>query len=135
MERRILNRNQVYFILENDPLLSPTGCSFCQRSRFVHSVLHLVVCTQGRDDDNIDTVRRRFQVFQESTMPVVQYYEKSGKLRRVIFVRFLTVHNTILPSGSTKYNMFLLWIKLQLTPGVLFGNSTIFVYRRPMLIR
>ncbi|CAL5050410.1 unnamed protein product [Urochloa decumbens] len=38
---------------------------------------------QGRDDDNIDTVRRRFEVFQESTMPVVQYYEKRGKLRRV----------------------------------------------------
>ncbi|PUZ62522.1 hypothetical protein GQ55_4G364900 [Panicum hallii var. hallii] len=38
---------------------------------------------QGRDDDNIDTARRRFEVFQESTMPVVQYYEKRGKLRRV----------------------------------------------------
>ncbi|XP_039806736.1 UMP-CMP kinase 1-like isoform X1 [Panicum virgatum] len=38
---------------------------------------------QGRDDDNIDTARRRFEVFRESTMPVVQYYEKRGKLRRV----------------------------------------------------
>ncbi|KAF8775736.1 hypothetical protein HU200_004273 [Digitaria exilis] len=38
---------------------------------------------QGRDDDNIDTVRRRFEVFQESTLPVVQHYEKTGKLRRV----------------------------------------------------
>ncbi|XP_062231657.1 UMP-CMP kinase 1-like [Phragmites australis] len=38
---------------------------------------------QGRDDDNIDTIRRRFEVFQESTLPVVQYYEKKGKLRRV----------------------------------------------------
>ncbi|OEL15792.1 UMP-CMP kinase 1 [Dichanthelium oligosanthes] len=38
---------------------------------------------QGRDDDNVDTIRRRFEVFQESTLPVVQYYEKRGKLRRV----------------------------------------------------
>ncbi|KAK3131416.1 hypothetical protein QOZ80_6AG0506200 [Eleusine coracana subsp. coracana] len=38
---------------------------------------------QERDDDNIDTIRRRFEVFQEATLPVVQYYEKRGKLRRV----------------------------------------------------
>lgn len=38
---------------------------------------------QGRDDDNIDTIRRRFNVFQEATLPVVQYYDKRGKLRRV----------------------------------------------------
>ncbi|PNT76703.1 hypothetical protein BRADI_1g51830v3 [Brachypodium distachyon] len=38
---------------------------------------------QGRDDDNVTTVRRRFGVFQESTLPVIQHYEKLGKLRRV----------------------------------------------------
>uniref|UniRef100_A0A0D9WKY1 adenylate kinase n=1 Tax=Leersia perrieri TaxID=77586 RepID=A0A0D9WKY1_9ORYZ len=38
---------------------------------------------QGRDDDNIDTIRRRFDVFQQSTLPVIQYYEKMGKLRKV----------------------------------------------------
>lgn len=38
---------------------------------------------QGRDDDNINTIRRRFEVFQQSTLPVIQYYEKRGKLRRV----------------------------------------------------
>jgi UMP-CMP kinase len=39
---------------------------------------------QGRDDDNVETIRRRFEVFQESTLPVIQHYEKIGKLRRVI---------------------------------------------------
>jgi UMP-CMP kinase len=39
---------------------------------------------QGRDDDNVDTVRRRFQVFQEATLPVVEHYGERGKLRRVI---------------------------------------------------
>jgi len=43
----------------------------------------LVDCIQGRDDDNIDTIRKRFEVFQESTLPVVQYYEKRGKLRKI----------------------------------------------------
>jgi UMP-CMP kinase len=38
---------------------------------------------QGRDDDNIDTIRRRFDVFQQQTLPVIQYYEKRGKLRKV----------------------------------------------------
>ncbi|KAF0911708.1 hypothetical protein E2562_011708 [Oryza meyeriana var. granulata] len=38
---------------------------------------------QGREDDNIDTIRRRFDVFQQSTLPVIQYYEKKGKLRKV----------------------------------------------------
>ncbi|KAK3131413.1 hypothetical protein QOZ80_6AG0506150 [Eleusine coracana subsp. coracana] len=35
---------------------------------------------QRRDDDKINTIRRRFEVFQEATLPVVQYYEKRGKL-------------------------------------------------------
>uniref|UniRef100_A0A0E0L6W3 UMP-CMP kinase n=1 Tax=Oryza punctata TaxID=4537 RepID=A0A0E0L6W3_ORYPU len=38
---------------------------------------------QGRDDDNINTIRRRFDVFQHQTLPVIQYYEKRGKLRKV----------------------------------------------------
>uniref|UniRef100_A0A0E0DVN3 UMP-CMP kinase n=1 Tax=Oryza meridionalis TaxID=40149 RepID=A0A0E0DVN3_9ORYZ len=38
---------------------------------------------QGRDDDNIDTIRRRFDVFQQQTLPVIQYYEKRGELRKV----------------------------------------------------
>eukprot|EP00959_Pyramimonas_sp_CCMP1952_P072071 1505238-Pyramimonas_sp.AAC.1 len=33
---------------------------------------------EGRTDDNIETIRKRFHVFQEQSMPVVQYYESLG---------------------------------------------------------
>uniref|UniRef100_A0ACD5VQB6 Uncharacterized protein n=1 Tax=Avena sativa TaxID=4498 RepID=A0ACD5VQB6_AVESA len=52
----------------------------CSREEMERRILHR---NQGRDDDNMDTIRRRFQVFQESTLPVIQHYEKTGKLRRV----------------------------------------------------
>lgn len=52
----------------------------CSMEEMERRILHR---NQGRDDDNIDTVRSRFEVFQESTLPVIQHYEKTGKLRRV----------------------------------------------------
>lgn len=30
---------------------------------------------EGRTDDNIETIRKRFKVFIESSMPVVSHYE------------------------------------------------------------
>ncbi|CAD5183400.1 unnamed protein product [Musa acuminata subsp. malaccensis] len=38
---------------------------------------------QGRDDDNIETIRKRFKVFVESSIPVVEYYDMKGKVRKV----------------------------------------------------
>ena len=38
---------------------------------------------QGRDDDNIETIRKRFRVFVESSLPVVEYYDMKGKVRKV----------------------------------------------------
>uniref|UniRef100_A0A1J3DKF1 UMP-CMP kinase n=1 Tax=Noccaea caerulescens TaxID=107243 RepID=A0A1J3DKF1_NOCCA len=38
---------------------------------------------QGREDDNIETVKKRFKVFLDSTLPVVSYYESKGKLRKI----------------------------------------------------
>ncbi|EEH44870.2 bifunctional uridylate/adenylate kinase [Paracoccidioides brasiliensis Pb18] len=36
--------------------------------------------TSGRDDDNIESIRKRFRVFEETSMPVIHYYEKEGKV-------------------------------------------------------
>ncbi|MCL7751930.1 adenylate kinase [Guyparkeria hydrothermalis] len=36
-----------------------------------------------RNDDNEDTVRRRLEVFQEQTAPLVEYYERDGRLARI----------------------------------------------------
>lgn len=38
---------------------------------------------QGRVDDNIETIRKRFKVFQESSLPVIQYYENLGKVKKI----------------------------------------------------
>ncbi|KAJ6328240.1 hypothetical protein OIU76_006130 [Salix suchowensis] len=38
---------------------------------------------QGREDDNIETIRKRFKVFLESSLPVVKYYESKGKVQKV----------------------------------------------------
>lgn len=34
----------------------------------------------GRDDDTLDAIRKRIEVFHHFTDPVIQYYDKSGKL-------------------------------------------------------
>lgn len=38
---------------------------------------------EGRTDDNMETIRKRFKVFIESSMPVVEHYEKLGKVARI----------------------------------------------------
>ncbi|KLJ08015.1 cytidylate kinase [Blastomyces silverae] len=36
--------------------------------------------TSGRDDDNIESIRKRFRVFEETSMPVIHQFEKEGKV-------------------------------------------------------
>nr|XP_043624224.1 UMP-CMP kinase 3-like isoform X2 [Erigeron canadensis] len=38
---------------------------------------------QGREDDNIDTIRKRFKVFLESSLPVIEYYSSKDKVRKI----------------------------------------------------
>lgn len=38
---------------------------------------------QGRVDDNIETIRKRFKVFMDSSLPVVRHYESYGKVRKI----------------------------------------------------
>ncbi|XAR54235.1 (d)CMP kinase [Bertholletia excelsa] len=38
---------------------------------------------QGREDDNIDTIRKRFKVYVESSLPVIEYYNSKGKVRKI----------------------------------------------------
>jgi UMP-CMP kinase len=41
---------------------------------------------EGRTDDNIETIKKRFKTFQDSSMPVVEHYEIKGKVRSVAAV-------------------------------------------------
>lgn len=39
--------------------------------------------TSGRSDDNIESIRKRFKTFLETSMPVIDYYEAKGKVHRI----------------------------------------------------
>ena len=39
--------------------------------------------TSGRTDDNIESIKKRFKTFISQTLPVIQLYEKRGKIRKV----------------------------------------------------
>lgn len=38
---------------------------------------------EGRTDDNIDTIRKRFRVFMEQSLPVIEFYGKRDKVARI----------------------------------------------------
>ncbi|MCJ1377258.1 bifunctional uridylate/adenylate kinase [Xylographa soralifera] len=39
--------------------------------------------TSGRADDNAESIKKRFKTFVETSMPVVEYFEKEGKVVRI----------------------------------------------------
>ena len=39
--------------------------------------------TSGRSDDNIEAIRKRFKTYHQSTMPIIEQFEKIGKVRHV----------------------------------------------------
>ena len=38
---------------------------------------------EGRADDNIETIRKRFKTYQDQTMPVIEHYKGLDKVRKV----------------------------------------------------
>ncbi|KDD72671.1 adenylate kinase [Helicosporidium sp. ATCC 50920] len=38
---------------------------------------------EGRTDDNIETIRKRFRVFLEQSLPVIQHYDGQSKVRKI----------------------------------------------------
>ncbi|KAK2989112.1 hypothetical protein RJ640_018901, partial [Escallonia rubra] len=40
---------------------------------------------QGRVDDNYQTIQRRLQVYTDSTLPVIEYYQSTGKVQKAAF--------------------------------------------------
>lgn len=52
----------------------------CPEEEMIRRVLHR---NQGRVDDNMDTIRKRLKVYKESTLPVIDYFGKEGKVRKI----------------------------------------------------
>ncbi|XP_073103033.1 UMP-CMP kinase 4 isoform X4 [Elaeis guineensis] len=67
---------------ENVTKIEPEFVLFfdCLEEEMVRRLLNR---NQGRDDDNIETIRKRFKVFVESSLPVVEYYGSKGKVRKI----------------------------------------------------
>jgi UMP-CMP kinase len=40
--------------------------------------------TSGRSDDNAESIKKRFKTFVETSMPVVEYFEKEGRVVKVV---------------------------------------------------
>lgn len=39
--------------------------------------------TSGRVDDNIESIRKRFQTFKDTSFPVIEHYQKLGKVEQI----------------------------------------------------
>ncbi|KAI0713332.1 UMP-CMP kinase [Earliella scabrosa] len=39
--------------------------------------------TSGREDDNEESIKKRFRVYKEQTMPVIEHYSKEGKVATI----------------------------------------------------
>lgn len=39
--------------------------------------------TSGRADDNPESIQKRFKVFLDTSMPVVDYFDRNGKVTRI----------------------------------------------------
>ena len=51
--------------------------------------------TSGRADDNEESIRKRFVTYREQTMPVIEHYEKVGKVAKVLSLPLLRVFMTM----------------------------------------
>jgi adenylate kinase family enzyme len=43
--------------------------------------------SSGRSDDNIESIKKRFHTYKESTLPIIKYYEAKNKAVQVKFQR------------------------------------------------
>ena len=41
--------------------------------------------TSGREDDNVESIKKRFRTYANDTMPVIEYYASQGKVAEVSF--------------------------------------------------
>jgi len=64
-------------------------CSKCGNTfnEFFNPALNLTCCKGGalkrRSDDNIETAKKRYETYENSTKPLLEYYSKSGLLKNV----------------------------------------------------
>ena len=48
--------------------------------------------TSGRSDDNVESIKKRFRTFADTSYPVIEYFQKHGKVKKVklsLFSKFI----------------------------------------------
>jgi adenylate kinase family enzyme len=40
--------------------------------------------SSGRSDDNLESIKKRFNTYKDQTMPIIHYYDKKGKVAKVV---------------------------------------------------
>ena len=43
--------------------------------------------TSGRSDDNEESIKKRFRTFVDTSMPVVDYFEKEGRVEKISAIK------------------------------------------------
>jgi len=69
--RRVCRTCGALFHVANKPPLSPGVCDICGGELYL------------RSDDNEETIKARMQVYHESTQPIIDYYAKQHKLKKL----------------------------------------------------
>jgi UMP-CMP kinase len=54
----------------------------CPESELLKRLLHRGE-SSGREDDNEESIKKRFRTFEETSMPVVKYFEEGGRVEKV----------------------------------------------------
>ncbi|XP_039157756.1 UMP-CMP kinase 3 isoform X2 [Eucalyptus grandis] len=67
---------------ENIMKIEPDAILFFDCSE-QEAMRRLLSRNQGRADDNAETIRNRLKVYSESTVPVINYYNSKGKVRKI----------------------------------------------------
>ncbi|XP_010917203.2 UMP-CMP kinase 3 [Elaeis guineensis] len=95
LQRAMLESENNKFLIDGFPRNEENRAAFEEVTKIVPEFVLFFDCSeeemekrllnrnQGREDDNIDTIRKRFKVFGESSLPVVEHYNSKGKVKKI----------------------------------------------------
>ncbi|XP_071720432.1 UMP-CMP kinase 4-like [Rutidosis leptorrhynchoides] len=95
LEKAILGTKNDKFLIDGFPRNEENRAAFESLTGIVPEFVLFFDCSeeemekrllsrnQGRVDDNIETIRKRFKVFVESSLAVIEYYDSKGKVKKI----------------------------------------------------
>ncbi|KAI3683142.1 hypothetical protein L1987_83642 [Smallanthus sonchifolius] len=95
LEKAILESENDKFLIDGFPRNEENRATFESVTGIVPKFILFFDCSeeemerrilsrnQGRVDDNIETIRKRFKVFVESSLSVINYYNSKGKVKKI----------------------------------------------------